>query len=127
MKNETQARVALCSLPLAGEVPDSEVNIRMKEYSMAIKQIAQEENIIYLPFYEQMYDQIAVSPGRAFISNFLYDFLSQCKAAIKILILHKKLDEVGQQNGWLFHVDGVHLNSRSGKILANLVQNFIAS
>jgi lysophospholipase L1-like esterase len=127
LKNETTARVALCSLPLAGEDPESEVNRRAREYSMLIKQIANEENVSYIPLYERMHEQVAASPGRAFVSNFLYDFLSQCRAAFKILVLHKSLDEVGQQGGWRFHVDGAHLNSRSGKILADLVQEFVAA
>jgi hypothetical protein len=28
-------------------------------------------------------------------------------------------------NGWRFHSDGVHLNSRGGMLLADLVQEFI--
>jgi hypothetical protein len=28
-------------------------------------------------------------------------------------------------NGWRFHTNGVHLNSRSGMIVADLVQEFI--
>ena len=127
LKNETTARVALCSLPLAGEDPESDVNRRAREYSMVIKQIANEENVSYIPFYERMCEQIVASPGRAFESNFLSDFLSQSRAAFKILLLHKSLDEVGQQGGWQFHVDGAHLNSRSGKILADLVQEFVAA
>jgi lysophospholipase L1-like esterase len=127
LKNETTARVALCSLPLAGEDPESEVNRRSREYSMIIKQIANEENISYIPFYERLYEQTVASPGRAFVSNFLSDFLSQSRAAFKILVLHKSLDEVGQQDGWRFHTDGVHLNSRSGKMLADLVQEFVAA
>jgi hypothetical protein len=94
---------------------------------MIIKQIANEENISYIPFYERLYEQTVASPGRAFVSNFLSDFLSQSRAAFKILVLHKSLDEVGQQDGWRFHTDGVHLNSRSGKMLADLVQEFVAA
>lgn len=126
LKDETTAQIALCSLPLAGEDPESEVNRRIREYSIVIKQIANEENVKYIPFYERMHEQIVASPGRAFTSNFVIDFLSQCRAAFKILLLHKDLDEVGRQAGWKFHVDGLHLNSRSGKILADLVQEFVS-
>ena len=97
LKHETTAQVALCSLPLIGEDPESEVNRRIEEYSQVIRQIACEENVNYIPFYEQMNEQVVASPGRAFVSNFLFDFLSQCQAAFKILVLHKNLDEVGQQ------------------------------
>ena len=34
-------------------------------------------------------------------------------------------DEVAQLNGWQLHTDGVHLNSRGGMIVADLVQEFI--
>jgi hypothetical protein len=40
-------------------------------------------------------------------------------------VLHKNHDEIGQLNGWRFHRDGLHLNSRSGKLLADLVHEFI--
>ncbi|MBN1217338.1 MAG: hypothetical protein JXM69_00295 [Anaerolineae bacterium] len=127
LRNETTAQVALCSLPLAGEDPESEVNGRIKEYSQVIKQIVCEENVSYIPFYEQMNEQVVASPGRAFESNFLSDFFAQSRAAFKILVLHQNLDEVGQQSGWRFHTDGLHLNSYGGKILADLVQEFVAA
>ena len=40
-------------------------------------------------------------------------------------VLHKSHDEIGHLNGWRLHRDGIHLNSRSGKILADLVQEFL--
>jgi hypothetical protein len=42
-----------------------------------------------------------------------------------VLLLHKTPDEVAQLNGWKLHTDGVHLNSRGGMIVADLVQEFI--
>jgi hypothetical protein len=47
-------------------------------YMSIIKQIANEESVSYIPFHERMYEQVVASPGRAFTSNFLSDFLSQC-------------------------------------------------
>jgi lysophospholipase L1-like esterase len=127
LKNETTARVALCSLPLIGEDPDSEVNRHIREFSMTIQQIANEEKVSYIPFFERMHEQVVASPGPAFESNFLFGFLSECRAAFELFVLHKSLDEVGRRGGWRFHVDGIHLNSRAGKILADLVQEFVAA
>ncbi|MCP4541363.1 MAG: hypothetical protein GY832_29890 [Chloroflexi bacterium] len=124
LKNETTARVALCSLPVIGEAPESEANRRIGEYSAIIKRIAREENVDYIPYYERMNEQIVASPGRAFTGSV---FLSMCQAAFKIYVLRESLDEVGEQNDWRFHVDGIHLNSRGGKILADLVQEFVAA
>jgi hypothetical protein len=37
------------------------------------------------------------------------------------------MNEIGKLNGWRFHRDGIHLNGRSGKILADLVQEFLST
>ncbi len=42
-------------------------------------------------------------------------------------MLHWGVDEIARVNGWRFNTDGIHLNSRGGMILANLVQEFIDS
>ena len=130
LNNETTAHVALCSLAVIGEDPESmdtpqrEVNRRIEEYNAIIKRIAREENVGYIPFYERMHEQIVASPGRAFTE---FSFLSMYRDAFRLLVLHRSLDEVGRQNGWQFHSDGIHLNSRSGKILADLVQEFVVA
>jgi hypothetical protein len=47
------------------------------------------------------------------------------RGAFRVLVLHKCPDEVAEINGWRFHTDGVHLNSRGGMIVPDLVQEFI--
>jgi hypothetical protein len=42
-----------------------------------------------------------------------------------VLVLRKSPDQIAELNGWRFHSDGVHVNSRGGLILADLVQDFI--
>ena len=130
LKSDTKAAIALCSLIPIGEDPGStnpfqaEANQRIEEYSAILKDIAREEEVSYLPFYEQMHDLILASPGRAFTS---FDFLPFYRDVFRQFVLHKNHDEIGQLNGWRLHRDGIHLNSRSGKILADLVQEFIST
>ncbi|HXS85926.1 MAG TPA: hypothetical protein VN741_09850 [Mycobacterium sp.] len=40
---------------------------------------------------------------------------------------YKWIDELAKRlsNGWQFHVDGIHLNTRGGRILAEVVQQFL--
>jgi hypothetical protein len=71
-----------------------------------------------------MHAQIMSSRGRAFTR---FQFLVFYRDAFRVLILRKSPDEVAQLNGWGFHTDGVHLNSRGGMIVADLVQDFIDS
>lgn len=128
LKIEVPATIALCSLPLIGEDPASvnpfqrELNLRIEEYSAIIKEIAREESVGYLPVYEMMLAQIVATPGRAFTS---FRFLPFYRDAFRVLVLGKSPDEVARLNGWRFHTDGVHLNSRGGMIVADLVQEFI--
>ena len=128
VKAETSAAVALCSLPPIGEDPlsadpfQSELNRRIEEYSAIISDVARQENADYIALNESIAGQIKESPGRAFTR---FRFLSFYRDAFRVLVLRKSPDEVAQMNGWRFHTDGIHLNSRSGMIVADLVQEFI--
>ena len=128
LKMEVPATIGLCSLPPIGEDPASvnpfqgELNRRIEEYSAIIKEVAREESVGYLPVYEMMLAQIVAAPGRAFTS---FRFLPFYRDAFRVLVLGKSPDEVARLNGWRFHTDGVHLNSRGGMIVADLVQEFI--
>ncbi len=128
LKSDTSARIALCSLIPIGEDPEStnpfqaEANRRIEEYSTILKDIAREEAVSYIPLYERMHELILASPGHAFTS---FDFLPFYRDAFRQFVLHKNHDEIGKLNGWRFHRDGIHLNSKSGKLLADLVQEFL--
>jgi len=129
LKKETSATIALTSLSQMGEDPESanpvqrELNLRFQQYSEIIKEVARQENVSYIPFYERFHEQIVASPGRAFTA---FRFLPFYRDAFRLLTLRRSLDKIAQKNGWRFHTDGIHLNSREGKILADLVQEFIS-
>ncbi len=128
LKTETAATVGLCSLPPIGEDPTStntcqgELNRRVQEFSAIIRELAARENTEYIPLYESLSAEIVKSPGRAFNE---FRFLPFYRDAFRTVLLRKSPDEVGCMNGWRFHSDGVHLNSRSGLIVADLVQEFL--
>jgi lysophospholipase L1-like esterase len=128
LKVETAADIALCSLCPIGEAPDStnrfqrELNRQIEAYGAIIRETARAENVGYIHAYEAMRERIAASPGRAFTS---FRFVSFYRDAVRRLLLGRTLDEIAQLNGWRFHTDGIHLNSRGGMLLADLVQEFI--
>jgi hypothetical protein len=43
------------------------------------------------------------------------------------MILRRSFDEIARINGWEFHIDGIHLNTRGGRILTEAVQHFLDS
>jgi lysophospholipase L1-like esterase len=129
LKAETSAAIALCSLPPIGEDPvsanpfQSELNRRIEEFSDIIRGIARQEGTDYIAIYETIVAEIMKSPRRRAFTGF--NFLPFYRDAVRTLVLRKSPDEVARINGWRFHTDGVHLNSRSGLIVADLVQKFI--
>jgi lysophospholipase L1-like esterase len=129
-KSRTGARVAACSLVPIGEAPESpeplqqEINRLLGEYRGIIERVAREEGVTYLPVYEGFAAQLRAAPGRAFTE---LKILSMYGDAFRLLVLRQSLDEIGERNGWRFHTDGIHLNSRGGKIVADVVQAFVAA
>jgi lysophospholipase L1-like esterase len=129
LKMSTAAQIALCSLTPIGEnlhpaEPfQQDLNRYLAEYSAIVRDIALQEGFAYLPVFERLCDEIAVSPGRALDS---LQFLPMYRDAFRVLILRKSPDEIAAMNGWHLHTDGVHLNSVGGAIVAKLVQEFVA-
>jgi hypothetical protein len=93
-----------------------------REIQLNIRNVALNKRVGYVPVYEEIAAKIRALPGRAFTS---FRFLPFYRDAFRVIILHKSPDEVSQMNGWNFHTDGVHLNSRAGTIVADLVQAFL--
>jgi len=128
LKDSGRATVALCSLPPIGEDPDSaqpfqhELNRRSGQLNAMIKDIAQEESVGYIALNEAMTAQLSTSPRRALTG---FRFFPLYRDAFRTLALRKTPDQVASLNGWRLHSDGIHLNSRGGMILADLVQAFI--
>lgn len=129
LKKETLAKIALISLFQIGEEPDStnpiqnELNNRIEEYTKIIKEIAEIHGCGYIPFYEELKEQIMAFPGKAFtrfsILAFYRDYL------FREFLLGWSFDKIAVKNGYRFHIDGIHLNTRGGMILTNLVQKFL--
>jgi lysophospholipase L1-like esterase len=130
LKTDTSVHIALCSMPTWGEDLGSsepfqaELNRRFADYNKILKDIASTEAVSYIPFYERMAELILASPGRAFSA---FKILPFYRDMFRQYVLHKSNDEIGELNGWRFHRDGIHLNSVSGKLLADLVQEFVSS
>jgi len=128
LRQDTRAKIALCSLPPIGEDPASshpvqrELNRFIEECNAIIADAARELAVSYLPLNEAIRAEIAVSPGKAFTS---FAFLPYYRDAFHVLVLGHSLDSVAAANGWRLHTDGIHLNSRGGLIVADIVQEFI--
>jgi lysophospholipase L1-like esterase len=128
IKKSTDADLAFCSLHPIGEDLDSmipfqcELNMQIRRFNTIIQEVAADESVDYIGVYEAFAAQMKDSQRRAFSE---FRFLPFYHDAFRTLVLRRSSDEVSKMNGWVFHTDGIHLNSRGGLITADLVCKFI--
>lgn len=126
LKNKTSAQLYLISLPQVGENLNSTNPIQAKlnqlynEYNNILKDIAEKERINYIPLYEELNKQSIMLSGKEFTKFSFFSFYRDY--VFREFMLRKNFDEISKINGWEFHIDGVHLNTNSGKILVELIQ-----
>jgi len=132
LQQETPATIALSSLSPVGEAPrsDDAVQARLNElvaaYNRIIADVSHSTGAYYIPLYERFRDQLdrsaVAKPFTRFsFAAFYRDYL------FREMILRRSFDEISQRNGWEFHIDGIHLNTRGGRILTEVVQQFLDS
>jgi lysophospholipase L1-like esterase len=132
LRQETGARIALSSLAPVGEDPhsvdpvQSRLNDLYAAYNGAIREVSSRERTDYIGFYEAFQDELESSKTakpftRFSFPSFYRDYL------VREMILRRSFDEISRGNGWEFHIDGIHLNTRGGRILTEAVQRFLDS
>lgn len=124
LKAETNARIALLSIPPLAEDLDSAINQRVAEYSAAIKDIAATHDVTYLPLHEELTALLDSHPAR---STFKGDIGLVVKSSFQHHIGGKSWDEVSTANGFVMMTDAIHLNNRGAALIAKLIDGFIAS
>ena len=132
LRQETNARTALSSLAPIGEDPYSKdaVQSRLNElfaaYNGVIRDVSSREGADYIELYESFQDQLDRSKTAKPFTRFSFpafyrDYL------VRQMILRRSFDDISRSNGWEFHIDGIHLNTRGGRILTEAVQRFLDS
>jgi lysophospholipase L1-like esterase len=132
LRQDTNARIALSSLAPVGEDPhstdpvQSRLNDLCAAFTGVIRNVSLREGTYYIPFYESFQDQLVRSQTAKPLTRFAFppfyrDYL------FREMILRRSFDEISRINGWEFHVDGIHLNTRGGRILTEAVQEFLDS
>lgn len=116
----TAARVAFLSLPVIGEVLDSEPVRRVAEYSQVVREVAAEEQVGYLPLHERMVAYLEEHPS---LPRTLFRpgrFLAST-AAMQHFVLRRSFDAISRSRGLQLTTDTIHLNSRGASMIAELV------
>jgi acyl-CoA thioesterase I len=124
LKQESTAKLALCSLPHLGEALDSPLNMAVRSYNAVLAEIARQEQIAYIPVQERQADYLKQhGAGQALEADRLVGM------TLKFLLFHNvlrfSLDRISRSNGFLLTVEGVHMNSTGAAIIADQVEAFL--
>jgi lysophospholipase L1-like esterase len=124
LKTETKAKIAIASIPIMSEDLQHPVNKRADEYSDFIKQIAEREQVTYLPVREQMKDYIENHPKKLKYSyEQTYKIMNIC--VLKHYLFGQSWDEICAANGNDLTQDNLHFNTRGATMIGLLVKKFI--
>ncbi|MCE0524083.1 MAG: GDSL-type esterase/lipase family protein [Methylacidiphilales bacterium] len=128
LKQETSARLALLSLAVIGEDLEHEANRKIVHYNDAIRKLARQENVSYLPLNERMVaylreheEERAQLPPRLEYR----DGLHNTGNALALHTAGLSWDEVSRRNGLLVTTDCLHLNSVGAGMVADLIESWL--
>lgn len=124
LKEKTDAKIAICSIPIMGEETSSEAFKQSIDYSKTICEIANKHKINYLSINEKMIDYLKQNP-----SNPKYPHEKRLveEAVYKHFLFRKSFDKISEGYGFSLLVDHVHINTKGAKIVADLIIDFILS
>jgi lysophospholipase L1-like esterase len=124
LKTETNAVIAVMSLPLITEDPQHILFKRTIEYSEVIKDIAAKLSVFYIPVSEAQKEYLKQTATKPKLPQEISWGLTM-KAIFKRKLFRKSYDKISEKNGFLLTIDGVHPNSTGAKIIKDCVTKFL--
>lgn len=124
LSKETDARVALLSLPVLGQQIDSDPVRQSGQYSEVVEATAAAHGVSYLPLHERQLQHLRTgghTPGIAFRDG---RTLSS-RAAMQHFMLGRSFDSIARRRGLELTTDFIHQNSRGAAMIADLIEEFL--
>jgi len=116
--------VVLVSLPIMGEDLRHQANILVENYNIAIKRIACQLDVYYLPFYEELKTYLSML-NHKHKKAFAYSLHLKLITMFRRFVLLQSWNKISEANNLHLLTDTIHLNEKSGVILSNLIENFL--
>jgi lysophospholipase L1-like esterase len=124
LKERTEARVAVLSLPVIGEELDSPALRRTTEYSAIVRAVAASHDVGYLPLNERQVDSLRADeqqPG----TRYRPGFALSSGASIQHFLLRRTFDDISTRRGLRLTTDTVHQSSRGANMIADVIEEFL--
>lgn len=126
LKAKTQAKIAVMSLPVMGEDLAHEANQKADKYSEFVKQLVNEEQLIYLPVREKQKEFLQKNP-QPLKHTFEETYKLLNYSVISYYLLGKSWDEISAKHGFQLTPDNLHQNSIAGGMIRDLVMENLKS
>lgn len=124
LKERTNARIAIMSLPLVTEDLLEPMHARLEQYVEVIRALARQEGLEYLPLFEQQVEVLR-SSGHVPRRRFQQGIALPTQGVVRLFLRGHSLDDLAAENGYLLLTDGIHLGSRGGTQIEALVSAFV--
>ncbi|HEX2214787.1 MAG TPA: GDSL-type esterase/lipase family protein [Mycobacterium sp.] len=120
---ETDARIALVSPPVLGQDLDGPATRAGAEFSEAIKEVAAQHDLAYLPLHERQCETLRCSGVKAL--PFPGGLLQRYTSVLQHYLLGRSYDGIARRRGLVLTSDHVHQNSRGAAMIADLIEGFL--
>lgn len=123
LNSETDARVAVLSLPPLGEDPVSEANRVVARHNAVLREVAAARGAAYLPLGEELAALVERDGGG--VPYRLRPALMLANA-FRRYALGWGWDRIAAANGFAVLTDGIHLNDRGAAVAADLIARWLS-
>ncbi len=122
LRSGTDARIALMSVQVVGDLPESAANRDVDRLNEIIRRTAEATGAGYLPLHERLRDLLREHhPG----AHREPADSAVARAILLRLGLGVGLDRIAALNGYAIHTDGLHLATAAGRVAAGLIEDFV--
>ncbi len=123
---ETGAKIALASPPIVGEHLNTRSNQCAKPYVAFLKETAASQGVAYLPVYERMAKYLRSTGQHEGTSHHSRVFMT-ARLTIRHIFFKESYNSISHRNGFILLTDGVHLNEQGASLVADVMEEYLAS
>lgn len=122
LKAKTHAKIAILSIPPIGEDLNQPVTQACIAFSRAIRDVAENQNVEYLPLQEAMLEYLNQYPAQP---KFRYEKhqIVFMKGFIRRLCGYSN-QQISGKVGFRLHIDFHHLNNKGANMIVDLIEEF---
>ncbi|MFF3389897.1 SGNH/GDSL hydrolase family protein [Streptomyces sp. NPDC002669] len=124
LRTQTDAMIALLSLPVLGQQPDGAAAQASQAYSRMIAEVATTNKAAYLPLHERQTEELrrADPPPSPYQEP---TPASSVGVLVQRAVLRRGLDTVSRRRGLVLTTDHIHQNSRGAALVAEVIDAWL--